>query len=82
MLFRSPKFVVSPLGVFDFEPRTKAMRVQSLHPGVTLEQVQDATAFDLVVEGTPPVTAWPTAQELTLLRTRVDVRGTLRRKFP
>lgn len=77
-----PKLVVSPLGVFDFEPRTKAMRVQSLHPGVTLEQVQDATAFDLVVEGTPAVTAWPTDQELTLLRTRVDVRGTLRRKFP
>ena len=58
------------------------MRIRSLHPGVSLQQVQDATGFDLVVEGTPPVTMWPTEQELNLLRTRVDVRGTLQRKFP
>ena len=74
--------MVSPLGVFDFHPDTKAMRIRSVHPGVSLEQIRDATAFDLVVEGTPPVTAMPTAQELTLLRTRVDTRRTLQRKFP
>ena len=77
-----PKLVVSPLGVFDFEPTSKAMRVRSLNPGVTLEQVRDATAFDLVVDGTPPVTTMPGAQELSLLRSRVDTRRTLQRKFP
>ncbi len=77
-----PRLVVSPLGVFDFHPDTKAMRIRSVHPGVSPEQIRDATAFDLVVEGTPPVTAMPTAEELTLLRTRVDTRGTLQRKFP
>ena len=77
-----PKLVVSPLGVFDFEPQSKAMRVKSINPGVTLEQVRDATGFDLLVEGTPAVTVLPTAQELSLLRAHVDVRGTLRRKFP
>ena len=77
-----PKLVVSPLGVFDFEPQSKARRVRSLNPGVTLEQVRDATGFDLVVEGVPPTTVMPTAQELDLLRTRVDTRRTLKRKFP
>ena len=77
-----PKLIVSPLGVFDFEPVSKQMRVRSLSPGVTLEQVRDATAFDLVVDGTPPVTTAPTAAELALLRSRVDVRRTLQRKFP
>ncbi|HKX94834.1 MAG TPA: CoA-transferase [Methylibium sp.] len=77
-----PKLVISPLGVFDFQPGTKAMRVLSVNPGVTLEQVRDATGFDLVVEGTPPVTTMPTAEELHLLRTRVDTRRTLLRKFP
>jgi glutaconate CoA-transferase subunit B len=77
-----PRLVVSPLGVFDFEPTSKAMRVRSLQPGVTLEQVRDATAFDLVVEGTPPTTTMPSAEELSLLRTRVDTRRTLQRKFP
>lgn len=75
-----PKLVMSPLGVFDFEPMTKAMRVRSIMPGATLEQIRDATAFDLVVDGTPPVTDMPTAEELRVLRTRVDRRGTLRRK--
>jgi glutaconate CoA-transferase subunit B len=76
-----PKLVVSPLGVFDFEPVSKAMRVRSVHPGVTLEQVRDATGFDLVVDGTPPITVMPSEQELMLLRTRVDTRRTLKRKF-
>ena len=74
-----PRLVVSPLGVFDFEPTTKAMRVKSIHPGVTLEQIRDSTGFEMVVEGTPPVTDMATAQELALLRTRVDSRGALRR---
>jgi glutaconate CoA-transferase subunit B len=77
-----PKLVVSPLGVFDFEPGTKAMRVLSVNPGVTLEQIRDATGFDLVVNGKPPVTRMPTAEELNLLRTRVDTHRTLKRKFP
>lgn len=75
-----PKLVMSPLGVFDFCPTTKRMRVASVHPGVSLEQVRDATGFDLLVEGEPPVTRMPSAQELELLRTRVDRHGILRRK--
>jgi glutaconate CoA-transferase, subunit B len=77
-----PKLVLSPLGVFDFAPGSKAMRVKSISPGVTIEQIRDATAFDLVVEGTPPTSVMPTDEELTLLRKYVDRRGVLRRKFP
>ncbi len=76
-----PKLVVTPLGVFDFEPVSKAMRVKSLHPGVTLEQVRDATGFDLVVDGTPAITEMPSAEELRLLRTHVDSTATLRTKY-
>jgi glutaconate CoA-transferase subunit B len=77
-----PKLVLSPLGVFDFHPKSKAMRLKSINPGVTLEEIRDATAFDLIVEGTPETTRLPTQDELHILRTRVDCRGTLRRKFP
>ncbi|AYH43557.1 CoA-transferase [Azoarcus sp. DN11] len=77
-----PRLVVTPLGVFDFAPGTRAMRVRSLNPGVSLAQVIDATGFELVVEGTPPVTEPPSAEELQLLRTRVDSTGVLRKKFP
>ena len=77
-----PKLVLSPLGVFDFAPGSKAMRVKSISPGVTLEQIRDATAFDVIVEGAPPITTMPTDQELELLRKHVDRRGDLQRKFP
>jgi glutaconate CoA-transferase subunit B len=75
-----PKFVLSPLGIFDFEPDTKRMRVKSLNPGITIEQVQKQTGFELVVEGAPPVTAIPTADELKTLRAHVDTTGVLRNR--
>jgi glutaconate CoA-transferase subunit B len=77
-----PRFVVTPLGVFDFAPDSRAMRVHSLHPGVTLDEVRDNTGFDLVVEGTPPETPAPEAEELFVLRHAVDSTGVLARKFP
>src|SRR5580658_1114348 len=43
-----PKWVLSPFGVFDFEPASKRMRVMSLHPGVSFEQLQKQTGFELL----------------------------------
>ena len=74
-----PRLVVSPLGVFDFDPDSKAMRVRSLHPGVTMEQVRANTGFELLVPPHPPRTALPSAHELAVLRTQVDAGGVLRR---
>ena len=48
-----PKLVISPFGIFDFEPAFKRMRVKSLNPGITPEQVQIATGFELVIDGDP-----------------------------
>ena len=76
-----PKLIVTPLGVFDFAPQSRAMRVRSLNPGIGLEQVRDQTGFDLVVEGAPPTTVAPSAEELAVLRAQVDAGGVLRRKF-
>jgi hypothetical protein len=42
--------------------------------------VRDNTGFDLLVEGEPPTTEMPAADELLLLRQRVDRRGALRAK--
>ncbi|MDQ8727102.1 CoA-transferase [Bradyrhizobium sp. LHD-71] len=77
-----PKLVVTPLGVFDFEPANKAMRVKSLHDGVTLDEVRDNTGFDLLVPETLQHTVPPTAEELFTLRRLVDSTGVLARKFP
>jgi len=73
-----PRYVVTPLCVMDFEEETKRMRLKSMHPGVTIDQVRANTGFDLVVPGTVPVTEGPTAQQLGILRNRIDVQGALR----
>jgi hypothetical protein len=68
--------------VFDFEPESKGMRLASLHPGVTVEDVRAATGFEVIVpDGDVPVTAQPDAEELRLLREEVDPTGSRRREF-
>lgn len=51
------------------------LQVTSLHPGVTLEQVQAATGFAIDAAPECGVTAPPTAEELRVLRTDVDPLG-------
>ncbi|QHE88126.1 CoA-transferase [Hydrogenophaga sp. BPS33] len=74
-----PRLVISPLGVFDFEPGSRRMRIRSLHAGVEVQKVIDATGFELVVQGEPAVTPAVTPQEIELLRSRVDRAQALRK---
>lgn len=60
--------VVTTLGVFGFEPATRRMRVEALHPGVTHQQVQDQTGFPLFDAPEIAETAPPSTDELEMLR--------------
>jgi glutaconate CoA-transferase subunit B len=68
LLFGGVRRVVTTLGLFDFEPGSRRMRLESVHPGVTVEQVRDMTPFDLLVADTVKTTTPPTANELGILR--------------
>lgn len=70
-----PRFVVSNLGMFDFETPDGRMRVRSLHPGVTMEEVAESTGFELEVPSDVPVTRDPTEEELRLIREVFDPGG-------
>ena len=50
----------------DFGGNDKAIRVVSLHPGVSFEQVQDATGFALE-RGALSETPLPTAEQLEII---------------
>ena len=73
-----PALCVTPLCVLDFTEDDKRMRLKSLHPGVTVDEVRRATGFELVIPDDVPETAAPTAEELHMLRTRIDPTGALR----
>jgi len=62
------RIIVSDLAVLDFSGKGRAIRVVSLHPGITFEQVQDNTGFPLERPEQIPVTPAPTAEQLTLIR--------------
>lgn len=73
-----PRYVVTPLCVMDFTDDEKRMRLKSVHPGVTVDQVRAQTGFPLVIPPQVPSTPLPEAATLDLLRTRVDTTGALR----
>jgi acyl CoA:acetate/3-ketoacid CoA transferase beta subunit len=61
--------VVSNLGVFDFATPDQRMRLRSVHPGATVDEIVAATGFDLVVPEDIPASRAPSADELALLDT-------------
>lgn len=66
--------VVTNLAVLDFETPDHSMRLVSTHPGVTVEQVQAATGFNLVLDGEIATSREPTTDELAVLD-RLDPKG-------
>lgn len=71
-----PSLVVTPLATLDFDPDTLRMRLRSVHPGVSVDQVRENTGFELVVPATVAETQPPSAAELALMRS-VDSSGLL-----
>jgi glutaconate CoA-transferase subunit B len=60
--------VVTTLGIFGFDPGSRRMRVEALHPGVTMDMVRESTGFELLTAPDVGVTEPPAAEELAILR--------------
>lgn len=80
--FHEIRRVVSNLGVFDFDTPNHSMRLASVHPGVGVEQVVDATGFELVIGNEVPETRAPSDGELKLIRDRLDPEELREREVP
>jgi acyl CoA:acetate/3-ketoacid CoA transferase beta subunit len=66
------RVVVTNLAVLDFGGAEHAMRLRSVHPGVTVSDVADATGFLLAAPYNVPQTRLPTEAELALIRDQLD----------
>ena len=66
-----PWIVITSLCVFRFDPEAKVLRLQSIHPGVSPEELASRTGFALDASPSTPVTPAPTDAELRVLRERV-----------
>jgi glutaconate CoA-transferase subunit B len=68
LLFGGVSRVVTTLGLFGFEPASRRMQLQALHPGATVDQVRENTGFEVLVSPTLTTTKPPTEEELGILR--------------
>ncbi len=73
--------VVSNLAVLDFETPNHSMRLRSVHPGVTIDEVVEATGFSLVIPADVPMSRIPTPDELAIMD-ELDPDGLRHREVP
>jgi len=60
--------------LMDFDEKTKRIRLKSVHPGFTVQDILDNVSFDLIVPEHVPETEPPTYEELRILR-EIDKEG-------
>jgi acyl CoA:acetate/3-ketoacid CoA transferase beta subunit len=63
-----PYRVITQLGIYGFDDKTKEMTLISLHPGATIEDAAANSGFQLKVASKVATTPEPTARELRHLR--------------
>lgn len=69
-----PYRVITQLGLFDFEERSKRMQLVAVHPGVSVADVIEATGFELIVSDDVATTKPPPAEVMSVLH-EVDPTG-------
>jgi hypothetical protein len=67
--------------VLDFDTDDHSMRLASVHPGVSVDEVVEATGFALAF-GEVEETRLPTEEELRLIREILDPNGLRDREVP
>jgi len=72
---KGPYRVITTKGIFDFEETSKRMRLIQMFPGETVQSIQDATGFELLVAPDVSEFAAPTTEEIRLIREVVDPDG-------
>jgi acyl CoA:acetate/3-ketoacid CoA transferase beta subunit len=70
--FHEIRRVVTNLAVLDFETPDHSMRLRSVHPGVTVDEVVEATGFELTIPADVSETRLPTEEELHVIRDVID----------
>jgi acyl CoA:acetate/3-ketoacid CoA transferase beta subunit len=70
--FHEIRRVVSNRGVLDFDTPDHSMRLRTVHPGVSIEDVLESTGFPLSVADDVGESRLPTDEELQLIREVLD----------
>jgi glutaconate CoA-transferase subunit B len=75
---QGPTAVITDMGLFHFDEITREMVLTSLHPGCSVEAVQEQVAWPLRVADDLAETEPPTPEELHIMREELDPNGRYR----
>ena len=69
-----PYRIITQLGVFGFDEKSKKMKLISLHPNVTIEMIKENSGFDIIIPKDVAITKHPLKDELKILK-KIDPTG-------
>ena len=72
--YGNPTKVITPKAIFRFEKDVGTLRLDTIHPGYTMDEIRDCTGFDLGVNDDIAETPAPTEEELRALRVVVRTK--------
>jgi glutaconate CoA-transferase subunit B len=67
-----PSRVITDKAVFGFDPESKRMRIESIHPDTNLEDVLLNMNFQPIIPDDLPITEPPTEEQVRLIREEID----------
>ena len=70
-----PYRVITQLGLYGFDDKTGRLKLVSLHPGVSIDEVQDNSSFDIELPPTIRTSSEPGDRDLKILRQEIDPAG-------
>jgi len=69
-----PYRVITQLGVYDFDEETKRLRLLSIHPGVSIEDIKNNSSMEIIIPSNVEVSKEPDEKSLKVLR-EIDPDG-------
>jgi len=76
---QGPTAVITDMGIFRFDDKTREMVLTSLHPGCSIEAVQEQVGWPLRVADDLVETEPPTPDQLRIMREELDPTGRYRK---
>jgi glutaconate CoA-transferase, subunit B len=70
-----PYRVITQLGIYGFDENTKRLKLVSLHPGVSIEEVAENAGFEIIIPDKFGTSPEPAELHLKLLREKIDPTG-------
>jgi len=70
-----PYRVITQLGNYGFDEETKRLKLISLHPGISIDDVRENSGFEIIIPNKVETSPEPTEEQLRILRKEIDPVG-------